>query len=479
MLDSRTQRLIDRYEEMKKKNKNVYLEADALIEIASAYRNDGQDDNALSVLEYGLMLHPGNTDILIEKVYFYIDKNMLPEASSTFNEIADVFSRDVKILKAELCLNEKNIEEANAIFNELEDKEEIDTIFEFANLYLESNYIKEALSLLEPMISEDNSEELISLLAECYNLNEQYDLAIEWFNKLIDLDPYDVSSWIMLSDIYIEIKQYDKALEAADFALAIDPKNQNAKMKKSICYECLGNYEESESFLNEAIISAVIPNELTHSFSGTRFLNMCKWEEAYEEFDKALTTLTSNDDIMHCELYKNLIFCQIKMENYDKANELILKGKSLFPQEADFNLFIGEIYLKKGDEEKAWEQWNFALIKASDISLERNIEARYEIGLKSFNSKKYEWAKHIFEEIKNMDPDFEDINKYLACACLMLKDRDGFYIYNSLVEEPLDILTVYSILGYEKEEDKSEITDEIKTILNDFYEQDEEDQDIK
>ena len=55
----------------------------------------------------------------------------------------------------------------------------------------------------------------------CYNLENKGELdeAIQICNKLIDINPYSYDYWFLLGRLYSSIPNYDKAIEALDFAI--------------------------------------------------------------------------------------------------------------------------------------------------------------------------------------------------------------------------------------------------------------------
>ena len=61
--------LITNYEEAKAENRQLYLDADQLADIADWYASERKFEEAQEVITYGLKIHPGNTDLLIEQAY--------------------------------------------------------------------------------------------------------------------------------------------------------------------------------------------------------------------------------------------------------------------------------------------------------------------------------------------------------------------------------------------------------------------------
>ena len=78
--------LITNYEEAKAENRQLYLDADQLADIADWYASERKFEEAQEVITYGLKIHPGNTALLIEQAYLYPDtQNCKSKESSRFH----------------------------------------------------------------------------------------------------------------------------------------------------------------------------------------------------------------------------------------------------------------------------------------------------------------------------------------------------------------------------------------------------------
>ena len=67
--DQELNELIADYETAKKENKPLYLDGDQLADIADRYALSRRFDEAQEVISYGLELHPGHTDLMVEQAY--------------------------------------------------------------------------------------------------------------------------------------------------------------------------------------------------------------------------------------------------------------------------------------------------------------------------------------------------------------------------------------------------------------------------
>ena len=59
---------------------------------------------------------------------------------------------------------------------------------------------------------------------------------IQILERQLDEAPHSPQLWEDLGDMYIQAEQVDKAIEAYEFALALEPERESAKCKKHIAY---------------------------------------------------------------------------------------------------------------------------------------------------------------------------------------------------------------------------------------------------
>ena len=159
--------LITNYEEAKAENRQLYLDADQLADIADWYASERKFEEAQEVITYGLKIHPGNTALLIEQAYLYLDTQKLQKAKKVADSITEDFDSEVKLLKAELLLNGGKLEEAQWLLSTIADADELETIIDVVFLYLDMGYpdaAKEWLDRGKSRYAED--EEYMALTAD-------------------------------------------------------------------------------------------------------------------------------------------------------------------------------------------------------------------------------------------------------------------------------------------------------------------------
>ena len=77
--------------------------------------------------------------------------------------------------------------------------------------------------------------------------------AIEYNNRLLDLDPYSFEGWVNIGKLYSMNKQYDKAIDAFDFALTINENDVSALKMKALSLYLNDNAPEAIHVFEECI----------------------------------------------------------------------------------------------------------------------------------------------------------------------------------------------------------------------------------
>jgi TolB-like protein/AraC-like DNA-binding protein len=111
--------------------------------------------------------------------------------------------------------------------------------WDFKNAYI---HIKQVLAINPNYI--DGLEAMAEL---CIALGF-FDKAIEYANKLLDVDPLSANNHYTLAHIYYYKRQFHKALETLNYALILNPELELAHHLKCFCLTWLNRREEFEEF---------------------------------------------------------------------------------------------------------------------------------------------------------------------------------------------------------------------------------------
>ncbi len=100
-----------------------------------------------------------------------------------------------------------------------------------------------------------HNSELKRALAQNLVFSDQFEAALELFRSLVEEDPKDVQSHLRISQIYRQLRQFDKAREANDKAREQDPKNLEVLYNEVSLLEQEGKAAEAIGILKEILSS--------------------------------------------------------------------------------------------------------------------------------------------------------------------------------------------------------------------------------
>ena len=92
-----------------------------------------------------------------------------------------------------------------------------------------------------------------SRTADNYYEKNNFNKAIELYNKVIELKPNDIKSIYRRARSYEELKKYDLSFKDFNRVLKLDKNNSNATLSIAIHHIRKSNYELAEMYSNKAI----------------------------------------------------------------------------------------------------------------------------------------------------------------------------------------------------------------------------------
>lgn len=441
--DAEIEKLIAKYEAMKANNKLIYFDSDQLTTIADYYAVDRQFNAAQEVISYGLQLHPDSSELLIEQAYLFIDTKQFEKAEQVLQSISEPDSHPVKLLKAELLINEEKVKEADRLLKSLDDYvgEDLSLLLEVAYLYLELGYPERAIKWLEKGLDAFTEEEgFVAAIADCYSSVGESAKAAFFYNKALDRNPYSPVYWTGLAKCYFTEKQYDKALEATDFAIAANDTYGEAYVIRAHSFFHLDNHEQAIEGYKKALTYKGLPPEFVYMFIGLANSENNDWDAATKYFSKSIEYIKINDKDnlpLLIDVYNNQALCYAKLGKFREAYECCYESLKMDPKNYESLLIQGRIFLDEDGIEN-YDQAVYALDKALLYSSEPHAWA--EIGDCYFSYGIYPKARLCFEHVLEQDSSYEDeINPKMAFLCLSMNDHDGFEKYNSVAKQKIDL----------------------------------------
>ncbi|MFN8353918.1 MAG: tetratricopeptide repeat protein [Spirosomataceae bacterium] len=223
-----------------------------------------------------------------------------------------------------------------------------------------------AITYFEKTLAQDfSTADIHEILGQIYFDKKEYAKSIQNFEKAIEKKPDEMKKlYWMLATGYYYTNAIDKSIEAANKALALDPKNANAHNVLGLCDSKLEKYPEAQSHYLTAI-------KLQPSFSDP-YINVShihhRLGQYDQEVDYLLKAIKANPKATLA--YKNLGVSYIAQNQPEKAIEYWKKGIQADPKDGSFDYNIGLRYGMQGNVAEAIKWYQQAARKGDTNAIE-------------------------------------------------------------------------------------------------------------
>lgn len=86
-----------------------------------------------------------------------------------------------------------------------------------------------------------------------YFREDDLETVLKLTEKAIEIDPTDIRPWDLMGVALFETGHYDESMVCYDKILALDPENNDAKLKKGQVYTEIGDYDKAIAIFDELI----------------------------------------------------------------------------------------------------------------------------------------------------------------------------------------------------------------------------------
>jgi len=241
---------LTKFESMLKTNNVLFFDSNEFENIIHHYLNQGKVALAKKAIKLGLEQHPTSTNLKLFRVEVFVFENDLTKANELLNElyVLEPSNEEIYIQKANILSKEDKHQEAIDILKRAlslaEDTADIYSLIGMEYLFLDQfdlarDHFMKCL--------EANPEDYASLynIIYCFDFLDKNNEAIEYLNSYLDKNPYCEVAWHQLGREYYELKEYEKALSAYDFAIISDDTFIGAYLEKGKVLEKLKLYNEA------------------------------------------------------------------------------------------------------------------------------------------------------------------------------------------------------------------------------------------
>ena len=246
-----------------------------------------------------------------------------------------------------------------------------------AELYVQAGKIKDAVVEIEARLAKDPTAiDARRTLARIYARNigdpqtnkingEMLKRALEQYEKIVELDPKDVDSWLFVGRLHRVAQESVEAEQAFKKVLELDPSSEDATIELALVYANLGDSRRAVEMWEKAV--GQNPNRRNLVSLAGAYEDMRDYANAIQVLRRAVDGEPDNVDLKRM-LAQDLMLA----EKLDEALAVYTEVIGDDPKDAQSLLRISQIHREKRDFDKARE----ALERAKGLEPD-SIEIRY------------------------------------------------------------------------------------------------------
>jgi len=418
-----------------------------LIRISELYERLGNTTQAINHMTSLLELDPSNVPLKKLIAEFYIKDKQYDKASDILNDVILSFPEDIdaREKRAHLFVIQKEWKKASEEYRYLLTRSDVphDIKIRIAAAFFEES-VQDTLLLpyaetLFNTLNEDSTDWMTKMYLGVIAFRKgETEKAINHFDKVTELAPWNPEAWIRLGGLLFDIKRYNETIEVLKRGVEKFPEDFTINLILGISYSQLDNYGSAKPYLAKAV--ELDPNDVNalSSYGYTlsrlkdtpgaiKYLNAAlrvqpenvdllgtlgliydgeeDWANCDSVYLLALSIDSSNALVLNNYAYslskrgENLGLALemitkaleaepdnssyldtygwvcYKMGNYEKAREYIYKSLKIGGDKSVILDHLGDVYFKMGNRQKAIEYWKKALeLEADNISIKSKIE---------------------------------------------------------------------------------------------------------
>ncbi|MDD2314568.1 MAG: tetratricopeptide repeat protein [Proteiniphilum sp.] len=412
--------LVEKYEQMRALGKKYYFDADEFALLAEYYNSGGDNEEAEELISEGLKMHPGSPELMLLKVKTLVYSEMYEEALDYIRQLSDDEDVELALLKIECLLRTNQYNDADDLINKtLEHELSVDDLYYFITeigyLLNDVDKFDRSITFLEESLKVDDSNiDVMVELAYAYEMKGDLNKAIEYNNLLLDMDPYSYDGWVNIGRLYSLNEQYDKSIDAYDFALTIQDGEVNVLKMKALSLFMNDNAKEAIAVFEKCLQLSPDDESLYDSLLEA-YEAMGQYEEMMKLISKKEASF-GNAGILAKEAFVHNL-----MGDLDKAEALLAQIPDSEKETFDYYMLEGELAFQRNNYTAA----EAAYMKAALIS-ENNEDILDKLINISVAQGKYEQAADYLEELLHIAPDFPSARTRLAFMRFEIGTKEPF-----------------------------------------------------
>ncbi len=433
---------LSKYEEGCQTGEPVYLDSEALTDIAEYYHSAGRSEDAIVAADYALSMFQGATAPLVFKARMALLKGAdAQEADKIAEQIIDKTDLDYYYIKGEIMIADGRPTAADCYFEDcadnLSDEEYADYVLDVATVFADYDQMEYANKWLLKS-GETHLADYRELLGRIYLGTGRFEESEQIFSALIDESPFTAAYWNLMASAQFMQNKFNDCITSSEYAIAINPQDEDALLNKANSLLNLDNFEESYLYYKRYTDSSQ-NKEIGELYQGISLLNLNRIQEAVTHLQAAEQYLTPHSTCQ-IELFQEMAFAQSRLGHTDEALRYIDKTDTLDCDHNEMLVLRGHIVLESHREDEADFYFHKAL---QDSNYSPNILFRIAVSLfdNHYVSQCYKMLRSMIEVVDN---DWNKGYSYLAACAMEMGNREEYlyYLKEAVERNPIEAKNV-------------------------------------
>src|SRR3954462_4857256 len=335
--------LLRQYENLRTGRQHTFLEEEAFERIIDHFDEKDELLKAMEAADLGIEQFPFSSVLMIKKADLLLAGRKYWDALEIL-EKAELFdSNDINlyILKTDAWLaldqHEQAVELLEKAVKTFEGEDRQELLFELADVYDDYEEFDKVFDCLKLILEEDlTNEEALYKICFWTDFTGRNEESIRLHQRIIDEHPYCELAWFNLGAAYQGLKLYEKAIDAYQYAIAIDEKFDYAYRNMGDAYIRLRQYKEAIEVL-EKVVELTRPEEVIYEAIGHCYHRLKNYAQARFHYRKA-NHMNPDDS----KLYYKIALTYIDEGHWEQAIKQLENAMRIQRNVPKYNLAMGE-----------------------------------------------------------------------------------------------------------------------------------------
>jgi tetratricopeptide (TPR) repeat protein len=347
--------LLKHYNNLRNGGKSIFIDEEAFEKIIEYYHEQEELSKALEAAETAIEYFPFSAPLLIRKADLLLSGRKYAQALELLEKASLFDSSDINlyILKTDAYLAmdqpEKAVELLEKAVTMFEGDEKTELLFELADVYDDYEEFDKVFDCLSVILKEEpTNEEALYKICFWTDFTGRNEESIRLHTSIIDEHPFNELAWFNLAAAYQGLKLYEKAIDAYQYAIAIDEKFDFAYRNLGDAYIRLKKYKEAIEAL-EKVLELAKPEEVIYEAIGHCYDRLKNYAQARFNYRKA-----SHLSPDQSKLYYKIACTYYNEGQWTSAIKQLDAALKIHKNQPDYNLLMGECKLQLNDLREAF-----------------------------------------------------------------------------------------------------------------------------